>query len=108
MFLAVKTICLPVCLTFKCSVIEWFHSHFFSGSILFLFFSSSAFRMKEAGINCPDVICLRKHVLVMKFIGTDQVPAPKLKDAHLSRSQLESAYEECTQVCYLLSLTTSI
>ena len=57
--------------------------------------------MQEAGINCPQVVCLKKHVLVMKFIGVDQVAAPKLKDAQLSKMQLESAYNECIQVSYL-------
>lgn len=43
----------------------------------------------------------------MTFVGKDQTPAPKLKDAILSRSQLESAYEQCTQVCWDLLQTES-
>ena len=62
------------------------------------------FRMKEAGIMCPKVVCLRKHILVMTFVGADQKPAPKLKDAVLSRSELESAYEQCTEVRCFRSL----
>ena len=58
--------------------------------------------MAEAGICCPKVVCLRKHILVMTFIGDQQTPAPKLKDAILSRSQLESAYEQCTQVLHVI------
>jgi len=38
----------------------------------------------------------------MTFIGAQQVPAPKLKDAILSRNQLESAYEQCTQVLHFI------
>lgn len=60
--------------------------------------------MKEAGIICPKVVCLRKHILVMTFVGEDQKPAPKLKDAVLSRSELESAYEQCTDVSLLYYL----
>ncbi|XP_066935800.1 serine/threonine-protein kinase RIO3-like [Clytia hemisphaerica] len=55
-------------------------------------------RMQEAGIPCPKVVCLRKHILVMTFVGADQKPAPKLKDAILSRSELESAYSQCTEM----------
>ena len=47
---------------------------------------------------CPEVVLLKKHILVMSFIGRDQVPAPTLKEAKLSRDQLNSAYQQCTQV----------
>lgn len=59
-------------------------------------------RMQEAGINCPKVFCLRKQILVMTFIGTEEKPAPKLKDAFLSRSQLEQAYDHCQQMMQAL------
>jgi len=49
-------------------------------------------------MNCPEVVVLRKHVLVMSFIGTDHVPAPTLKEAKLSHSQLQSAYDQCIKV----------
>ena len=55
-------------------------------------------RMKKAGIACPTVALLKKHILVMSFIGKDQQPAPKLKDAVLSARQLQLAYEQCVQV----------
>ena len=55
-------------------------------------------RMKKAGIACPTVALLKKHILVMSFIGKDQQPAPKLKDAVLSPRQLQLAYEQCVQV----------
>ncbi|CAG9773633.1 unnamed protein product [Ceutorhynchus assimilis] len=38
-------------------------------------------RLRRAGINCPQVVTLKKHILVMSFIGENNVPAPKLKDA---------------------------
>jgi len=41
---------------------------------------------------------LKKHILVMSFIGKDQKPAPKLKDAVLSSRQLQQAYKECVEV----------
>ena len=54
--------------------------------------------MRKAGIPCPTVALLKKHILVMSFIGKDQKPAPKLKDAGLSSRQLQKAYEQCVEV----------
>lgn len=55
-------------------------------------------KMKRHGVKCPDVVILKKHVLIMSFIGTDGKPAPKLKEAELSHEQLEAAYKECVQL----------
>uniref|UniRef100_A0A8B9GZP9 Serine/threonine-protein kinase RIO3 n=1 Tax=Astyanax mexicanus TaxID=7994 RepID=A0A8B9GZP9_ASTMX len=54
-------------------------------------------RMKKAGIPCPDVVILKKHILVMSFIGQNQVPAPKLKEANLSKEDLTKAYYQVVQ-----------
>ena len=54
--------------------------------------------MKKFGIPCPAVQVLNKHVLVMSFIGEDQIPAPKLKDADLSLEDLEDAYDQVVKV----------
>ncbi|XP_063386796.1 serine/threonine-protein kinase RIO3 [Cydia fagiglandana] len=51
-------------------------------------------RMQKIGLNCPDMICLKKHILVMSFIGRDNKPAPKLRDAILSPEKWESVYKE--------------
>lgn len=51
-------------------------------------------RMRKFNIPCPEVQLLRKHVLVMSFIGQDQRPAPKLKDARMSQADLEDAYDQ--------------
>ncbi|XP_077480864.1 serine/threonine-protein kinase RIO3 [Stigmatopora argus] len=51
-------------------------------------------RMKKAGLPCPDVLLLRKHILVMSFIGRDHVPAPKLKDAVLSDEESRDAFRQ--------------
>ena len=56
------------------------------------------YRLSRGGVNCPEVVLLRKHVLVMSFIGTDHNPAPTLKEAKLTPSQLESAYDQCIKV----------
>ena len=34
----------------------------------------------------------------MSFIGENQVPAPKLKDANLSYPDMQIAYEQCIEV----------
>ena len=51
-------------------------------------------RLKSAGIPCPTPIQLRLHVLVMTFIGTNGYAAPRLKDANLSTSRLQTVYRE--------------
>ncbi|KAI4900025.1 hypothetical protein NFI96_023276 [Prochilodus magdalenae] len=55
-------------------------------------------RMKKAGIPCPEVVVLKKHILVMSFIGQDQVPAPKLKEAMLSSEDMKKAYYQVVQM----------
>lgn len=55
-------------------------------------------RMKRVGILCPDVVLLKNQVLIMSFIGQDNVPAPKLKDVPLNASQLMVAYEEVLEM----------
>ncbi|KAL9962862.1 hypothetical protein ACROYT_G032010 [Oculina patagonica] len=55
-------------------------------------------RMQKAGIACPSVALLKKHILVMSFIGKNQQPAPKLKDAVLSSRQLQQAYKQCVEM----------
>ncbi|XP_029446987.1 serine/threonine-protein kinase RIO3 [Rhinatrema bivittatum] len=56
-------------------------------------------RMQKAGIPCPEVIVLKKHVLVMSFIGQNQVPAPKLKEVKLNSEDMKQAY---FQVLYMM------
>ncbi|XP_013403160.2 serine/threonine-protein kinase RIO3-like [Lingula anatina] len=54
-------------------------------------------RMRKFGLHCPEPILMRKHVLVMSFVGHNRVPAPKLKEAHLSAEQLQNAYAQCVE-----------
>ena len=50
-------------------------------------------------VPCPDVIALKKHVLLMSFIGSDGKPAPKLKDLHFAdEAEMRSAYEQCVHL----------
>ena len=59
--------------------------------------------MRKFEIRCPDVVILKKHVLIMSFIGEENVPAPKLKDAQLDDEQLKSAYEQSIMVIFFNS-----
>lgn len=59
-------------------------------------------RMQKIGINCPEVIALKKNLLLMSFIGSDNVAAPKLKNAILSAAELIVAYEEMVEIMWRL------
>ncbi|XP_030569052.1 serine/threonine-protein kinase RIO3 [Drosophila novamexicana] len=59
-------------------------------------------RMQSIGLNVPDVVVLKKHVLVMRFIGDNHNAAPKLKDARLSAAELSCAYEEIVAAMHKL------
>ncbi|XP_055296447.1 serine/threonine-protein kinase RIO3 [Sitodiplosis mosellana] len=55
-------------------------------------------RMQKIGINCPEVIALKKNLLLMSFIGENNIAAPKLKNAILSAAELIIAYEEVVDI----------
>ena len=61
--------------------------------------------MRKFDIPCPRVQLLRKHILVMTFIGKDQIPAPKIKDAKLPPEDLQIAYNQIIIVSDLLLKT---
>ncbi|OTF74338.1 serine/threonine-protein kinase RIO3-like protein, partial [Euroglyphus maynei] len=37
-------------------------------------------RLRKFGVACPEVVQLKKHILIMTFIGRDGRPAPQLKN----------------------------
>jgi hypothetical protein len=56
-------------------------------------------RMRRCGLPCPQALALKKHVLVMSFIGGDDGrPAPQLKTVKLSRDAAMNAFEQCRKV----------
>lgn len=55
-------------------------------------------RMKSAGIRVPEVIALKKHMLIMTFLGDNMVAAPKLKDVRLSDANAIVAYEQTVEM----------
>ena len=57
--------------------------------------------MKRFGIPCPHVQVLKKHVLVMSFIGKDTQSAPKLKEVKLSTEDMQDAFEQTIDVRFI-------
>lgn len=55
-------------------------------------------RLRANGIACPEPLLLRNHVLVMKFIGVDGWPAPRLKDANISVEKARELYYQCIRM----------
>jgi serine/threonine-protein kinase RIO1 len=54
--------------------------------------------MARFGIPCPRPLLLKKHVLVLEFIGKDGHAAPKLKFAKLNTAEWQLAYEQVVEV----------
>uniref|UniRef100_UPI00358FE2CD serine/threonine-protein kinase RIO1 isoform X2 n=1 Tax=Myxine glutinosa TaxID=7769 RepID=UPI00358FE2CD len=54
-------------------------------------------RLNQAGLPCPEPIMLRSHVLVMSFIGKEDMPAPLLKNVALSESKARELYMQLIQ-----------
>uniref|UniRef100_A0A0P6JDW3 Serine/threonine-protein kinase RIO1 n=1 Tax=Heterocephalus glaber TaxID=10181 RepID=A0A0P6JDW3_HETGA len=54
-------------------------------------------RLNTAKIPCPEPIMLKSHVLVMGFIGKDDMPAPLLKNVELSESKARELYLQVIQ-----------
>ncbi|XP_029970899.1 serine/threonine-protein kinase RIO1 [Salarias fasciatus] len=54
-------------------------------------------RLQTAGIPSPEPLLLRSHVLLMSFIGKDNMPAPLLKNAALSESKARELYLQVLQ-----------
>lgn len=55
-------------------------------------------KIERAGLPCPSVVLLKKHLLVMSFVGADGVPAPQLREAQLAGEQLASAYAQTVRL----------
>lgn len=52
--------------------------------------------MVRAGVKCPIPIRLRKHIMIMTFIGSNGIAARKLKD--IEWNDQETIYETFLQV----------
>ncbi|XP_040924082.1 serine/threonine-protein kinase RIO1 isoform X2 [Betta splendens] len=54
-------------------------------------------RLQTAGIPSPEPLLLRSHVLLMGFIGKDNMPAPLLKNTSLSELKARELYLQVVQ-----------
>jgi RIO kinase 1 len=61
-------------------------------------------RLKQCGINAPTPLALRKHVLVMSFLGKDGWPAPQLAQAKLDDTKLRVIYLQVVMMMRRVSL----
>lgn len=59
-------------------------------------------RLQMAGLPTPKPVTVRSHILVMQFLGKDGWPAPRLKDATLTITKLQQAYEQCTRLIRIM------
>ncbi|CAH2092566.1 unnamed protein product [Euphydryas editha] len=59
-------------------------------------------RIQKIGLNCPEIVCLKKHILVMSFIGKDNKRALKLKDVILKPEKWPSVYNEVVEAMHKL------
>lgn len=51
-------------------------------------------RMRKNGIACPEVVLLKKHILIMSFIGKDGRAAPTLKNLMFSPELVEKVWNQ--------------
>ncbi|XP_047445854.1 serine/threonine-protein kinase RIO1 [Mugil cephalus] len=54
-------------------------------------------RLQTAGIPSPEPLLLRSHVLLMSFIGKENMPAPLLKNVSLTESKARELYLQVLQ-----------
>lgn len=57
-------------------------------------------RLHSNGLQVPEPILLRSHVLLMSFIGENGWPAPKLKDVELSESKAREMYRSMVVILW--------
>ncbi|MCD4808315.1 MAG: serine protein kinase RIO, partial [Methanosarcinales archaeon] len=50
-------------------------------------------RAKEAGLNVPMPLITNRNILVMEFIGKENIPFPQLRDLNLDTEQASFVYE---------------
>lgn len=57
-------------------------------------------RIKNVGINCPSVVALKNNILLMSFIGENNVPARKLKYAvpQLNAQSRDKVYHDVIDI----------
>lgn len=59
-------------------------------------------RMQQAGIRCPQVLMLRKNLLLMTFVGENMLAAPKLKDVQMTPAAAAAAHGQVIAAMHTL------
>jgi serine/threonine-protein kinase RIO1 len=59
-------------------------------------------RIRGAGVRAPQPLLLREHVLLTRFIGTNGIAAPQLREADLDEENLAKAYAEVVNFMRLM------
>jgi serine/threonine-protein kinase RIO1 len=59
-------------------------------------------RIRAAGVRAPQPLLLREHVLLTRFIGTNGIAAPQLREAALDEENLAKAYAEVVNFMRLM------
>ncbi|KAB7495354.1 Serine/threonine-protein kinase RIO1 [Armadillidium nasatum] len=63
---------------------------------------SNLCKLHSEGLPVPKPIILRSHVLVMDYLGTDSMPAPRLKDANISESKARELYMDLVNYMWIM------
>lgn len=64
--------------------------------------NETVLRLQSAGIPSPQPLALRKHVLLMSFIGRSGLAAPRLKDVDLDYEILKRLYRQILKFIWKL------
>jgi RIO kinase 1 len=59
-------------------------------------------RAIESGVRVPRPVAMRENILVMEFIGEEEVPAPQLRDVDLSYEEAKIAFDDIAGYITLL------
>ncbi|HPE63560.1 MAG TPA: serine protein kinase RIO [Methanothrix sp.] len=51
-------------------------------------------RAEEVGVKVPHPIAMRENILVMEMVGSEDAPAPQIKDVVLDQKEAEHAFEK--------------
>ena len=74
-------------------------------SIVFAWTKKELRNLKKAhaaGVRVPEPFVERNNVLLMEFIGEDEIPAPQLREASLTPDQARKAFETTVEYVRLL------
>ncbi|MDD4620328.1 MAG: serine protein kinase RIO [Methanosarcina sp.] len=60
-------------------------------------------RAKSAGVRVPEPLLAEKNILVMEFMGENEVPYPLLKSTHLENEEAKLVFDIIVEYMHLLN-----